>query len=291
MAKKRQSILHLTINIAFYFCVIGIVWIVLQVFFFASFKIPSDSMEPSLYAGDNVLVSKLIPGPRLFNLYATLREEQVEIYRAPGIRKIWRNEVVVCHSTHPKGWDKIEMHILKYYIKRCIGLPGDSVEIRNGFYCVRGVEEALGNQASQAQMSVHRKEEMEDVIYRAYPFDSIMDWNVKDFGPLYLPKKGDTIAMNRTNYLLYKQAIEWEQKGRLDYRDTTVYLNDKRIDAYCFLKNYYFMAGDRTDNSRDSRYWGLLPEEYIVGKAWIIWKSTDPYTGKFRWKRFLKRIV
>jgi signal peptidase I len=96
--------------------------------------------------------------------------------------------------------------------------------------------------------------------------------------------------MNRINYALYKKPVEWEQKGVLSYHDSSVYLNDAPINAYRFQKNYYFVAGDRTEDSRDSRYWGLLPEEYIVGKAWIVWKSVDPYTGKFRWGRFLKVI-
>ena len=96
--------------------------------------------------------------------------------------------------------------------------------------------------------------------------------------------------MNRTNFVLYKKLIEWEQQGTLEYKDSTSFLNGKPIDVYRFLKNYYFMAGDNGMNSQDSRYWGMLPEEYIVGKAWIIWKSVDPYTEKFRWERFMKII-
>jgi signal peptidase I len=65
-------------------------------------------------------------------------------------------------------------------------------------------------------------------------------------------------------------------------------LNGKPLNTYQFQKNYYFMAGDQVEGSQDSRYWGLLPEEYIVGKAWIIRESTDPYTGKFKWDRFKK---
>lgn len=67
-------------------------------------------------------------------------------------------------------------------------------------------------------------------------------------------------------------------------------LNGEPIREYRFLKNYYFMAGDKGLNSQDSRYWGLLPEEYIVGKAAFVWKSVDPYTGKLRWDRFMKKI-
>ena len=103
-------------------------------------------------------------------------------------------------------------------------------------------------------------------------------------------KKGDSITLDRTNFRLYKKLIEWEQQGSLQYKDSTIFLNGTPINGYRFQKNYYFMAGDNGMNSQDSRYWGLLPEEYIVGKAWIIWKSVDPYTDKFRWNRFLKVI-
>ena len=96
--------------------------------------------------------------------------------------------------------------------------------------------------------------------------------------------------MNHRNFQLYKKLIEWEQKKSLQYKDSIVFLNGTSISGYRFLKNYYFMAGDNGMNSQDSRYWGMLPEEYIVGKAWIIWKSIDPYTDKFRWERFLKVI-
>ena len=84
--------------------------------------------------------------------------------------------------------------------------------------------------------------------------------------------------------------IEWEQQKTLEYRDSAVYMNNQPIPYYQFQHNYYFMAGDKCENSQDSRYWGLLPEEYIVGKAWIVLKSTDPYTDTFRWERFLKVI-
>lgn len=263
-------------------------WIFFQVFFFASFRIPSDSMEPELTTGDNVLVNKLIIGPRLFNLFTSMRNEQTNIYRIPGFKKIKRNDILVFNFPHPNSWDKIEMHILKYYIKRCIGLPGDTLSIQNGYFHIQGVQAALGNTNSQKQISTTNK--FGDEVYNSFPFDSVISWNIKNFGPLYIPAKGDSIAMNHRNFQLYKKLIEWEQKKSLQYKDSIVFLNGTSISGYRFLKNYYFMAGDNGMNSQDSRYWGMLPEEYIVGKPWFIWKSIDPYTDKFRWERFLKVI-
>lgn len=245
-------------------------------------------MEPQLTAGDNILVWKPTIGPRIFNLFASMRNEQTNIYRIPGIKKIQRNDILVFNFPHPNSWDKIEMHILKYYIKRCVGLPGDTLSIQNGFFHVKGIETSLGNMESQNKIAT--TEQFEDGIFHSFPFDSIISWNIKDFGPLYIPGKGDSITLNQTNCRLYKKLIEWEQQGSLQYKDSTIFLNGTPINGYRFQKNYYFMAGDNGMNSQDSRYWGLLPEEYIVGKAWIIWKSVDPYTDKFRWNRFLKVI-
>lgn len=239
---------------------------------------------------DFVAVWKPTLGARLFDLNATLRLEQTEIHRTPGFRKAKRGDVLVFNFPHPNGWDKIEMHILKYYIKRCIGLPGDTLSIRNGRFRINGTNEPLGNMDSQERIGRTLPGEFPDGVYKAFPFDSVISWNIRNFGPLYVPKAGDKVEMNRENYLLYRKLIAWEQKAEINYNDSTVFLNGEPIREYRFLKNYYFMAGDKGLNSQDSRYWGLLPEEYIVGKAAFVWKSVDPYTGQFRWDRFMKKI-
>lgn len=283
-----RNLINKAVDIVFWLYMIAALWFVLQVFVFASFKIPSDSMEPILTTGDNILVFKPTIGARVFNVFASMRNEQTEIHRVPGVKRVKRNDVLVFNFPHPNNWDTIEMHILKYYIKRCVGLPGDTLSIRNGFYHIEGVEIPLGNQKSQRIIASTDK--FGDGIFNSFPYDSVIHWNIKDLGPLYIPAKGDSIVFNRTNYILYKKIIEWEQKGNLQYKDSTILLNGKPIEGYRFKKNYYFMAGDNGMNSQDSRYWGLLPEEYIVGKAWIIWKSVDPYTNEFRWDRFMKVI-
>ncbi len=247
-------------------------------------------MSPELIMGDNVLVNKLSIGPRLFNIFATLRNEKTTIYRLPGLKKIQRNDVLVFNFPHPNTWEKIEMHMMKYYIKRCIGLPGDTLQIQNGLYRINGVNESLGNSAAQHRIAKRDKSTFEESVYITFPYDSIIQWNIKNFGPLYIPKANDEIIMDRTNYCFYRKLIEWEQQGKLEYKDSLVYLNKQPISSYHFQKNYYFMGGDKAEDSQDSRYWGLLPEEYIVGKAWLIWKSSDLYTGQYHWERFFRTI-
>ena len=282
--------INILLNLFLALVVLIAFWLFSQVFLLASFRIPSDSMEPELVEGDFVAVWKPTLGARLFNLNATLRLEQTEIHRVPGLRGVRRGDVLVFNFPHPNGWDKIEMHILKYYIKRCIGLPGDTLSIRNGRFRINGMSEPLGNMDSQERIGRTLPGKFPDGVYKAFPFDSVISWNIRNFGPLYVPKAGDKVKMNRENYLLYRKLIAWEQKAEINYNDSTVFLNGEPIREYRFLKNYYFMAGDKGLNSQDSRYWGLLPEEYIVGKAAFVWKSVDPYTGQFRWDRFMKKI-
>lgn len=282
--------INILLNLFLALVVLIAFWLFSQVFLLASFRIPSDSMEPELVEGDFVAVWKPTLGARLFDLNATLRLEQTEIHRVPGLRGVRRGDVLVFNFPHPNGWDKIEMHILKYYIKRCIGLPGDTLSIRNGRFRINGMSEPLGNMDSQERIGRTLPGKFPDGVYKAFPFDSVISWNIRNFGPLYVPKAGDKVKMNRENYLLYRKLIAWEQKAEINYNDLTVFLNGEPIREYRFLKNYYFMAGDKGLNSQDSRYWGLLPEEYIVGKAAFVWKSVDPYTGQFRWDRFMKKI-
>ena len=278
------------INIFFGTSMLVVLFIVMQVFCFSTFKIPSDSMAPELIAGGNVLVAKPVLGARLFDVFASLRGEQTNIWRIPGIRTVKRNDVLVFNFPHPNNWSKIEMHILKYYIKRCIALPGDTLSISKGYYRVSGVKENLGNFDLQRRLSLLPTSKIDPVVFSAFPYDSIMNWDIKDFGPLYIPKEGDKVVMNRINGIVYRKIIEWEQHGKIRIEGNKVFLNENLIQKYEFKKNYFFMAGDRILDSQDSRYWGLLPEEYIVGKAWIVWKSIDKYSGAFRWNRFLKEI-
>lgn len=96
---------------------------------FATFRVPTDSMLPVIQPGDQLLVNKLVVGPRLFNLRKAMRGESVEISRLPGIRKIKRNDILVFHNPYPRNKEHMEMHLLKYYVKRCLALLGDTIAV------------------------------------------------------------------------------------------------------------------------------------------------------------------
>lgn len=285
-----NKLINRLFQILYGICLLILIFVAFQVFGFSTFKIPSDSMAPELESGDNILVFKPILGPRIFNILASLRNEQTAIYRLPGFRKVKRNDVLVFNFPCPNNWDTVEMHILKYYVKRCIGLPGDSLTIKEGLFFIHGYQGELGNKISQEAIRKRDKESFKDEGFNCFPYDSILNWDIKNFGPIYIPGAGDSVQMNRKNYLMYKKLIEWEQQCGLNYRDSSVYLDNKKIDTYQFLKDYYFMAGDNGENSEDSRYWGLVPEMFIVGKAWLIWKSVELHTNCLRWERIFKAV-
>ena len=265
-------------------------WLLLQVFLFSSFRIPSDSMEPELQAGDCVLVNKLVIGARVFDIFRSVNGEQVTIHRLPGFRAIRRNDVLVFNFPHPKMWSRIEMDVMKYFVKRCVALPGDTFRIIDGKYSVNNISTPLGNVMEESMIGRQPDSTFDKAVYLCFPYDSTLNWNIKRFGPLYVPKAGRVIRMDRKNFVLYRKLIAWEQKATVTYKDSTVFVGKRPITHYRFLKSYYFMAGDNCANSQDSRYWGMLPEEYIVGQATLIWKSIDPYSGRWQTERFMKRV-
>ena len=276
--------------IIFYLCVLMLFSILLQITMFTSFRIPTDSMQPTLQPGDNILVNKSIMGARIFNIWDAAEEKEVEIHRLPGLGKVKQNDVLVFHYPYPHKNDSLSMHLLKYYVKRCIALPGDTMGIRKGHYYIKGINEPIGNIEAQKRIEKLQKENVRGIVMDTYPWDKYIDWTIQDFGPLHVPARGQTVAMDSTAVKLYRNLIEWEQKEKLTYQGKDVFLGDSLIQEYCFLENYYFMGGDYMENSKDSRYWGLLPEPYIVGVATRIWKSVDKSTGKIRWDRVMKRI-
>ena len=271
-------------------CVLSVVWIILQMTVLSTFRIPTDSMQPALQPGDNILVNKSIMGARIFDIWEAAEEKEVEIHRLPGLRKVKRNDVLVFHYPYPHKNDSLSMHLLKYYVKRCIALPGDTMGIRQGHYYIKGIDEPIGNVDAQKRIARLKADEARCIVMEAYPWDKYINWTIRDFGPLHVPARGQTVAMDSTAVKLYRKLIEWEQKKHMTREGNKVYLGDSLIQEYRFLENYYFMGGDHMENSKDSRYWGLLPEPYIVGVATRIWKSVDKCTDEVRWDRVMKQI-
>lgn len=338
-------------------------------FLIEAFTIPTPSMESSLMVGDFLFVSKVNYGPRVpqtplsfpfahntlpmtAGTKSYLEWLQLPYYRIPGFEDIERNHVVVFNWPGDIGRpnDKKEN-----YIKRCIAIAGDKVEINDDVVSVNGkVVETPEKMQFLYEVIVNRygfsKKELNDAgvslvdLASNYAMESnpatgqykyrlnmspesaamlksmskvqkverielrggnlymnegrftMANWGLSNFGPLWVPKKGDSIEMNDTTFHLYKECItRYENAGNLTLeKDRSVTLDGKPLKYYTFKMDYYWMMGDNRHNSADSRMWGFVPEDHIVGKALFIWFSWDTHqeslADKVRWDRLFNPI-
>lgn len=254
-----------------YSLLVIILFIIGRFFIFAIFNISSNSMSPLITKGDKVIVLKILYGPRLVNLYDLIAHDSISFYKLPGISSIKRNDIVVFNFPYKKWnkWDKIELQYNKYYVKRCIGLPGDTLSIKDCKYMIKDCDEFVGDCYSQNYFNNYRNtSNLLDTII-PYSLHLTRKWTVFNMGPYYIPQKDKSIKIDSKNALIYKNIIEWETEKRLSLHKEEVLLGNKIITEYKFKYNYYFMAGDNVSRSIDSRFWGLVPETFIHGKAWI----------------------
>ena len=253
------------------------------------YVVPGDSMEPTILAGDFILANKWIYGARIFTGLKFDRNSDPPMIHAPGFRSIRRNDVIVFNFPYRYGWDTIRMNLEKIFVKRCIALPGDSVSTIGGFYHVSGLVDTFGYIPEQ-KILIRNRSTLDSVIIKATAFDKSFRWDIFDFGPFYIPAAGKTIALTPENIKLYHKQIVFETGAVVRIEDSLVYINNAIRYDYTFRNNWYFVAGDKVMNSQDSRYFGLIPENYIIGKASRVMSSKDRYAGKRRWNRMLKRI-
>ena len=132
-----------------------------------------------------------------------------------------------------------------------------------------------------------------DSYLTIFPFEESYRWTRDNFGPLWIPSKGSTVSLTLENLPLYSRIIKDYEGNSLETKDGVIYINSEPSDSYTFLQDYYFMMGDNRHNSLDSRYWGFVPEDHIVGKPAVIWFSTDrnkPFPSNIRWRRLFKFV-
>lgn len=275
------------------FLAISVTYGLIQVTTCCSFHTPTESMTPNILPGDYGIVNKWRLGGRIFNLLDAMKGRRFKVYRLPGYGKVERNDVVIFN--YPMiGKDSVGINMHTYYCKRIVAVPGDTLEIADCHYRVRGVDEVPGYKQAQdglAQMFKYSDEPERYICAKTWPYDSIMEWTVKDFGPLFIPRKGSTVELTRETTLLYRLYIAWEMECEPPvWQDGCARIGGKPIKHYTFKENYYFTAGDNAYNSADSRYWGLLPEPMIVGVSTLIWDSVNHDSDKRRWDRVLTRI-
>ncbi len=320
---------------------------------FEAYTIPTPSMEKSLLVGDYLFVSKLHYGPRTprtplqvplthqtiwgTNIPSYSKAIQLQSHRLPGFSSVKNGDVVVFN--YPPE-DQYPADLRTNYIKRCIGIAGDKVEIRDMKVYVNDKPEADPPKAQYSYYLVPKGPINEEMVFgenditdfnlvqaggyiihtlpetaeklrassfikevqllkdpvgvadpSVYPnLPSRFKWNKDNYGPLQVPKEGQTIQLDSITVPLYETVIrKYEGNENVEVKGDQILVNGKEIKTYTFKQDYYFMMGDNRHNSADSRFWGFVPEDHIVGKAVLIWMSAKGPTasgrGKSKWDR------
>ncbi|MBE9463090.1 signal peptidase I [Dyadobacter subterraneus] len=336
--------------------------------FFEAFTIPTPSMENSLLVGDFLFVSKLHYGTRTpktpiqvplthqtiwgTNIPSYTDAIQLPSFRLPGFSDVKRGDVVVFNYP-PELQHPVDLKT--NYIKRCMGLPGDKLEVRDlqVFANGKAVENpprmeneyfvATSTSVNEAKVfkdngisefnsyvetfndTIATNDQPGYLVYTTvelaaklkqydfvkgvtvvkaskeisepmlYPNSPLFKWNRDNYGPITIPAKGMTVQLTPENVALYGTVIKsYEGNDKVEITDNTVKVDGKVITSYTFGQDYYFMMGDNRHNSADSRYWGFVPKDHIVGKAVFVWMSIDPaptsFFGKIRWNRLFRII-
>jgi signal peptidase I len=230
------------------------------------------------------------------------------------------------------------------YVKRCIGIPGDSIMIRSGALYVNG-KIVAGNKTQQASYIVNTNgttinpkaferlgiSKSDQVMFSSssyllpltmqnaqtiskftnvteitpfkdragiykpdiFPYNPVLKWNKDNYGPIWIPVKGTTVKIDTSNLCFYERIIDVYENNNLKVEGNTIYINNVPSDSYTFKMNYYWMMGDNRDNSADSRFWGFVPEDHIVGKPKFIWLSLDNEASglkKIRFRRMFMKV-
>ena len=271
------------------------------------------------------------------------RRDQYEVYR--GIYAWGRNFI----TEHPEEYGGITVRPVdrrENYVKRCVGLPGDTLQIIdrtiyingeaqaqpenvqfNYYVCTNGMPipdilfDELGvsvddrqrlrtrevayllplTDAMHAKLAANKRlvksielEQAPGVERALFPLNLNKRWDRDNYGPIWIPRRGATVQLTWDNLPLYERCITVYEGNTLEVRDDGFYINGVKSDSYTFKMDYYWMMGDNRHNSADSRYWGFVPEDHIVGKPLFIWLSLDKdkgwFGGKIRWNRLFKWV-
>jgi len=205
--------------------------------------VPTDSMEGAIMAGDRIVVRKT--------------------------KAVVRYDVIVFN--HPDGGD-VQL------VKRCFGLPGDTVHIAKGIVYING--------KNSVAIPTVRKSSWDFPI--EYPLVSL-GWDINNYGPVVAPAKGLTVPLDSASMNLYRNMIRAEG-SEISCKHGFFFINQKQSKDYMFRSDGYFVLGDNRGNSLDSRYWGFVPEELVVGKALMVYFSLDAARSNIRWDRIGKMI-
>lgn len=241
---------------------------IIKTFFIETSRIPTGSMIGTILEGDFVFVNKMIYGsstPRTIP-FTDVRLPYVQF---PAFREPQRKDVVVFEW--PGNRDELESSVVMNYVKRLIGLPGDTILIKDKLVFVNGKEFWIPpNIQYRSPVPIPSTQYESDI----FPRGAL--WNRDNYGPLVVPKKGDVINLDLRSVAKWKTIIDREF-GRevVTINGSQVYIDGNPATSYTLKKDYYFMMGDNRDESSDSRFWGFVPRDKIIGSALMIYWSWD----------------
>jgi signal peptidase I len=237
----------------------------IKAFILDAYKIPTGSMENTLLVGDFIIVNKLaysLSTPR--NI--PLTEIPIKHYNLLNYSKPDRGDVIVFEF--PGGKHELSPPEKVNYIKRVAGIPGDTIEIVNKSVFTN--RRHLADPSSVKLNEIVRKNGQKDPAI----FHSNEPWNQDNYGPIVVPRKGLIVELNLKNIETWGMIINREfGRNVVDVEGSVITINGAPVREYRFTKNYYFVLGDNRDDSMDSRYWGFVPEDYIIGKALLVYWS------------------
>ncbi len=241
--------------------------LLIQSFVLASFEVPTGSMEDTVAAGDRLFVNKFVYGgttPYTFP-FTSIR---IPHLRLPGIRDVARGDVII--FDWPGERDQVEPPRQTWYLKRCIGLPGDVIQIRNRHVFVNGEQSAAPIHVRHLRDATLPPGEANPMIF---PRES--GFNEDHYGPVVVPRKGMKI------YLDADTIVAWDVLIRREGHDVRLQPDGLQIDGrkagfYAVEQDYLFVMGDNRDISIDSRFWGFVPSENVIGTPLIVYWSWNP---------------
>jgi len=243
--------------------------LLIKSFLIETSRVPTGSMETTIKIGDFLFVNKFVYGsssPR--NIPFT--DISLPFFTLPAIKSPEKGEIVVFE--YPGHRDQLQSDAITNYVKRCVATPGDTIQIINKVVFINGVE-------SPIPTNIQYTNPYPTPVGVSYPsiFPKGAGWNKDNYGPYVIPKSGDVINLHIGNIGRWRTIIDREFGKRVVVkRDGKILIDGNEVTSYEIKKDYYFMMGDNRDNSDDSRFWGLVPDDLIVGEALMIYWSWDP---------------
>lgn len=277
-AARKESRLKETFDALLFAAIVALL---LKTFIVEAYRIPSGSMENTLQIGDFLLVNKFSYGPSTpRNIPFT--NIRLPYFSLPAISEPGKGDIVI--FDFPGEIEEKNPPEIINYIKRLVGEPGDTVLVKNRVLYINNKE------FPNPENMLVEGEIINERYYDPKIFPRGSNWNTDFYGPVVVPKKGDVIKITAENFEMWKMLIMREGHSVRITADKKVFIDEKESPEYKIEKNYYFVMGDHRTNSSDSRLWGFLPRENIIGEALLVYWSWNPDIPYSKFGDLLKSI-